>query len=98
MIESLQNMEVELERPYTGIKPRLGERLVESGIINQQQLQQALEVQTRSSAFLGQIIVDLGFVGAGTIGAMLAQDFGVRYVDLLTTQPDQEAMDLVSEE
>src|SRR5689334_20490533 len=75
----------------------LGERLVADGLLTEQQVRQALEVQTRSESFFGQIVVDLGFVNAATIGQMLAQSFGVRYVDLLAVQPDPIAVALVPE-
>src|ERR1051325_2155029 len=77
---------------------RLGERLVARGVITQQQLQQALDVQSRSQAFLGQILVDLGFVMPATIGNLLAGDFGVAYVDLLSTRPDPEAVKLLPQQ
>ena len=75
----------------------LGERLVADGLLSEQQVRQALEVQSRSDSFFGQILVDLGFVNAATIGAMLAHSFGVRYVDLLAVQPDPDAVALVPE-
>jgi type IV pilus assembly protein PilB len=76
---------------------RLGERLIESGMLTEQQLQQALEVQSRSSNFLGQILVDLGFVSASAIGTLLASQWGMRYVDLMTVQPHTDAVALVPE-
>src|SRR5687768_18354736 len=79
-------MTVVVERESTASGGRLGERLIRRGLITPQQLQQALEVQSRSSAFLGQILVDLGFVSAGVMGALLAQDFGVPYVDRKSTR------------
>src|SRR5215470_8647237 len=78
--------------------PRLGARLVYRGLITEQQLDQALEVQSRTNAFLGQIIVDLGFVSATTMGPLLASVFGVSFVDLMSVQPDPEAVELVPEE
>ncbi len=68
------------------------------GIVSKAELQQALEVQSRTSAFVGQILVDLGFVDAAVIGPLLAVDFQVRYVDLRETRPDPEAVRLVPEE
>src|SRR5262249_53382276 len=79
------------------IRHRLGERLVARGLITEQQLEQALEVQRRSKAFLGQIVVDLGFVSADVIGPLLAAEFGVPYVDLLSVRPDPEAVALLPE-
>jgi type IV pilus assembly protein PilB len=75
----------------------IGEQLIYSGIVTEEQIQQALEVQSRSNTFLGQIFVDLGFASASTVGNLLAQTFHVPYVDLLTDQPEADAVALVSE-
>src|SRR5438874_1487369 len=83
--------------PKPDARHRLGERLVAQGLITEQQLQQALDVQRRSKTFLGQILVDLGFIPAQKIGAILAADFGVPYVDLLQSPADPEAVRLVPE-
>jgi type IV pilus assembly protein PilB len=76
----------------------LGELLIYNGIVTPQQVQQALDVQMRSNAFLGQIFVDLGSASAQVVGGHLAQYFGVRYVDLQDVQPDPEAVKLIPEE
>src|SRR5579859_891932 len=77
---------------------RLGERVLEAGFVTDLQLKQALAVQSRTGTFLGQVFVDLGFVAAATIGSMLAQDFGVPYVDLMNDLPDPEAVKRVPED
>ncbi|HPT99995.1 MAG TPA: hypothetical protein PLU39_19190, partial [Armatimonadota bacterium] len=71
---------------------RLGERLVQEGHITEQQLRQALEVQGRTHGLLGQILVDLGFVSAPTVGRLMAKNFGVEYVDLMEVRPDPSAV------
>lgn len=76
---------------------RLGERLVAKGVLGEEQVRQALEVQERSEAFLGQIVVDLGFAPPQVVGAAIAQTLGVRYVDLLKSPPDPDAVALVPE-
>ena len=76
----------------------LGELLIYSGIVTAEQVRQALNVQTRSNAFLGQVLVDLGSASAQTVGQHLARHFGVCYVDLQGVQPDPEAVKLVPEE
>src|SRR5437016_4711586 len=76
----------------------LAERLLDSGHLNRQQLQQATEVQQRTNGFLGQIVVDLGFVPSGVIGPILARDLRVGYIDLITEPPEADAVNLVSED
>lgn len=78
--------------------PRLGERLVQQGLVTQQQITQALEVQRRTGGFLGQTLVDLGFVSAQGVATFLASEFGVPYVDLLMVRPDLEVVKLVQEQ
>jgi type IV pilus assembly protein PilB len=78
--------------------PRLGERLVQQGLVTQQQISQALEVQKRTGGFLGQTLVDLGFVSAQGVATFLASEFGVPYVDLLMVRPEPEAVKLVQEQ
>jgi hypothetical protein len=41
---------------------RLGEILMEHGIINQKQLTKALEVQTSKGGLLGIILVEMGYL------------------------------------
>ena len=76
----------------------IGELLRYRGIISEQQVQQALEVQSRSNAFLGQIFVDLGFANEKIVGETLAQQLGVSYANLMTMNPEREAFTLVPEE
>jgi type IV pilus assembly protein PilB len=76
----------------------LGEHLVQAGHVTEQQVQQGLEVQSRSNAFIGQILVDLGFTSAYTVGTLLARKFGVPYVDLLKVQSTPEALELLPED
>lgn len=80
------------------ITQRLGDRLLRRGVITETQLQQALEAQRRHNGFLGQILIDLGFVTGSDIGSVLAEDFGLSYVNLTDFHPDPEVLALVSEE
>jgi type IV pilus assembly protein PilB len=70
---------------------------VQEGHITEQQLRQALDVQARSHGLLGQILVDLGFVSAPTVGLLMAKNFGVEYVDLMEVRPDPSAVHMVPE-
>lgn len=52
--------------------PRLGEQLVKTGLINDEQLKQALEYQRRCSAegnprLLGQAVIEMGFIDRPTL-------------------------------
>jgi type IV pilus assembly protein PilB len=78
--------------------PLLGQTLVLEGVITDHQVRQALEMQTHTGLFLGQIIADLGFASAQKVGAHLSRCLGVQYVDLNTIQPDVAAVNLMSED
>lgn len=76
----------------------LGEYLVQRGLVAEQQVQQAMDVRLRSNVFIGQILVDLGFIRADIIGPIIASRLNVRYVDLLAAPPDPEAVALIRED
>jgi len=63
-------------------KPRLGELLVEAGIITPEQLEIALAEKKRSRERLGKILVKLGFTSEGIIMDFLASQLGMEHVNL----------------
>lgn len=80
---------------------RLGERLIEKGLIDPERLSHALEMQTRETShfsFLGEILIRLGYVPAREIGALLEEISGTPFVDLSTYPIDPAAARLIPEE
>ena len=63
-------------------KIRIGDLLVQNGIISEVQLQQALEKQRLSGLRLGRVLVDLGFVEENQFLTFLAQQMDIAFVDL----------------
>jgi hypothetical protein len=57
---------------------RLGELLLRRSLITQAQLEQALARQRTSGAFLGELLVDMGFATEDEVLAALAEQFGLR--------------------
>ena len=55
-----------------GAKLRLGDRLLERGLVTENQLAVALSEQKRAYRPLGQILVSLGFLRPDTVAEMLA--------------------------
>jgi type IV pilus assembly protein PilB len=98
MIETISVDDITLPNAPSNAGNLLGQQLVAKRFVTEHQIQQALEMQERTHAFLGQILVDLGFVSAQKIGAYLAQYFGVAYVDLQNFQPADDIVKLVPEE
>ena len=63
-------------------KLRLGDLLVQAGLISDNQLQMALLEQKRSGAKLGRAVVDLGFISELKLLEALSRQLNIPYVDL----------------
>ncbi len=75
---------------------RLGERLVEQGLITPEQLRIALELQKRTSRLLGEILLDIGFVEESAVSSIFSRDMGANYMASLEgVSVDPEALRLV---
>ncbi len=77
---------------------RLGQRLLESGLIDEDQLEEGLRRQESSGQLLGQILVDMGAVGHEEVQRILADMFGIPEVSGEDLHPEPGALDLVSRE
>lgn len=75
---------------------RIGERLVEQGMINQDQLAVALHEKQKSGRMLGEILVDLGFISPETLTTFLAESSGLQQFDPRKTMFDPEALELIN--
>lgn len=61
---------------------QLGELLLDRGIINQAQLDQALDVQRDKGGLIGEILVELGFAKEDDIAQSLTAQYGFPYLPL----------------
>ncbi|MBN1823963.1 MAG: Flp pilus assembly complex ATPase component TadA [Endomicrobiales bacterium] len=66
----------------TSIKKRLGDILVDVGIISSAQLKEALEIQKRNGGKLGAILSQMGIINEEVMLAFLGKQCGVSYVSL----------------
>jgi len=78
-------------------KIRLGELLINEGIITQDQLNKALEEQKRLKSItqyrkLGELLVDLGFVDEKTILQILSKQLEIDFVDLYAEKIDYDLL------
>ncbi len=76
-------------------KIRLGERLVEAGLLTQTQLDLALREQKRTGKYLGEILSDLGFVQQEVIADFLAREARVKVIKLENLSIDKEVLKLI---
>jgi MSHA biogenesis protein MshE len=78
-------------------KIRLGDLLVQEGIISQQQLEDALQTQKESGKKLGQIFIDKGLISEKRLLQFVADQLDIDYIDLSQYQIDPEAAQALSE-
>jgi type IV pilus assembly protein PilB len=84
--------------PHRGNGPRLGERLVESGLLTEPQLSEALLQQPASRKRLGVLLVELGMVNERAVAEALADQLHLPLVDLRQESPDPGSVALLPED
>lgn len=81
-----------------GKKARLGDRLVNMGIISNTQLGVALQEKNITGKMLGEVMVDLGFIDSNTLTAVLSEVSGFGVFDPGNTIVDSEALSLIDKD
>lgn len=76
-------------------KSRLGDILLQQGIITSQQLETAIAEQQKSRARLGDILVELGYTTDEDIAMALHLQLGIEMIDLRGIKIPQEIISLV---
>lgn len=76
-------------------KKRLGDRLIDKGVVTFDQVQIAITEQKKTKKALGQVFIDLGFVSEAIIRDTLAESFGTQSIDLTAAVPDAEALQFI---
>ena len=71
---------------------RLGESLLERGLLSREQLEQALTLQQAQGRRLGEIVVEQGWVKASVLSQLLEQQQGIARVCLDRFQPDIQVL------
>ena len=82
--------------PVAGKKPRMGERLLAAGLINESQLQVALAEQKISGKLIGEALMELGFITEEAMSHFLARDAGLDIFDPKHTIFDDAAVALLN--
>lgn len=76
---------------------RLGELLIERGVINNEQLNIALDHQKSHGQLLGEALVDLNFATEKDIAQAITSQYGFPYLPLNNYEIDEEVIDSVPE-
>jgi hypothetical protein len=64
-------------------KKRLGELLLQEGVVNDEQLKEALEEQQQTGELIGEILVRKGFVTESDIARTISTQFSFPYISVL---------------
>jgi len=79
-------------------KGRMGDRMVELGVISEDQLHVALHEKSMNGKMLGEVMVELGFIDDETLTAFLAESSGYEVFDPKHTIFDGETLALLDKE
>lgn len=63
------------------VRKKLGEILVEEGLIKEDQVQEALRQQKASGDLLGEALIKLGYLTEADIAWAIVKQFGLPYID-----------------
>lgn len=84
------------KKPYTN--KRIGDILIEQGLISPQQLKEALEMQKNGNKkLLGEIFVEIGAIDKEELYGILQYIYESEYIDLSNYVIDPEVISLISE-
>jgi hypothetical protein len=76
---------------------RIGDWLIDCGLIDESQLYEAIEAQQGTGIRLGEMVVKMGFVSENAITAGLAEQYELEIVDApMKLRPQKEALRLIS--
>lgn len=78
-------------------KKRLGELLIERGVINNDQLKLALDHQEKTKCLLGEALVELKFATERDIAQSIISQYGFPYLPLMNYEIDKEVLNTVPE-
>jgi type IV pilus assembly protein PilB len=80
------------------VAKRIGELLVEAGVLSQSQLEQALFAQRKDGRKLGQLLIELGFVSEIQLTQTLSRQLSVPWVSLYHVDFSRSLLNLVARE
>ncbi len=75
---------------------RLGDLLLQQGLITPQQLEVALAEQKRAYRPLGAILLSLGFVDSSSVARLLSEQLGLPLLDASSAHPDPLLLSTIS--
>ena len=77
------------------INKKLGELLIERGIVNQNQMDKALSIQKEKGGLIGEILVELDYVQEEDIAQALTAEYGFPYLPLGNYEISPEIIEII---
>jgi len=77
------------------ISKQLGQILIEKGIITEEELKKALEIQKQSGELIGRILVGLGYATEEGIAQALTVQYGFPFLSLLNYDIDSQIASII---
>ena len=77
------------------LSSQIGESLLSSGLISEEQLQKAIEKQSVSNEFIGMCLVSLGYISEEELTKTLSQLYGVPLIELADLSIDPYTVELI---
>ena len=79
-------------------KKKLGEILVEEGLITEEQLETALKLQKGKNKKIGKILIELGYINDVQVAECLTKQLSLPLVDCSEYTPSRELLELIPKE
>jgi len=76
-------------------KMRLGERLIQAGLVTEAQLEQGLREQKRNGGLLGSVLIKLGMIREDALLDFLSLQYGYPAIDIARTEIPQDLLKLI---
>jgi type IV pilus assembly protein PilB len=77
---------------------KLGQILLEEGMVTEEQLEKAVEEQSKTNDSLGFILVKLGYITEDVLYHFLAMQFGVKFVDVSAIHIEEEVIKVLTQD
>jgi len=84
------------ERNNSIRKKKLGEILIDAGVITEEQLSNALTLQQGKNKRLGKVLIELGYINDNQVAETLSQQLSLPMVDCNEFDPSKDLLDLVT--
>lgn len=93
-----KQVEAAAQKPESMANARVGDILVEAGLVTREQVETAYRIQQNNRKFkVGEILIKMGLITEDQLLSALATKFRMRFIDLDTITPTMEALNALSE-